>query len=218
MKRKRLLVINPNSNAAVTSGIDASLDPLRQSLRADLVCETTSAGPFGIESDDDVAVAAGLMVRRVGSADADGFVIACYSDPGVARCREVTTRPVLGIQEGAARYCAERQLRFGVLALSSASIARHVAHIQHLGLEQFHAGERELGISVEQSASDPATRDKVMSAAQSLIQEAGAQAIVLGCAGMVRHRKPAEAALGVPVIDPVQAAVELAHGMVTRAD
>ena len=216
MKPKRLLVINPNSNVTVTSGIDASLDPLRQSLRAELVCETTSAGPFGIESDDDVAAAAGLMVRRVGSTDADGFVIACYSDPGVARCREVTTRPVLGIQEGAARYCAERRLRFGVLALSSASIARHVARIQNLGLEQFHAGEQALGISVEQSASDPATRDKVISAAQSLIQEEGAQAIVLGCAGMVRHREPAEAVLGVPVIDPVQAAVELVHGMIVQ--
>jgi allantoin racemase len=36
----------------------------------------------------------------------------------------------------------------------------------------------------------------------------------MGCTGMVRHRRPLEAALGVPVIDPIQAAVAMAIGAV----
>ncbi|MFX5718303.1 aspartate/glutamate racemase family protein [Acinetobacter baumannii] len=40
----------------------------------------------------------------------------------------------------------------------------------------------------------------------------GAGVIVMGCAGMARHRKPLEAALGIPVIDPTQAAVTMAIG------
>jgi allantoin racemase len=36
----------------------------------------------------------------------------------------------------------------------------------------------------------------------------------MGCAGMARHRAPLEAALGVPVIDPVHAAVAMAIGTV----
>src|SRR5215204_4967934 len=45
----------------------------------------------------------------------------------------------------------------------------------------------------------------------------GAETIVMGCAGMARHRKPLEAALGVPVVDPTQAAVTMALGAVAFA-
>ena len=34
----------------------------------------------------------------------------------------------------------------------------------------------------------------------------GADVLILGCAGMARHRENIERALGVPVIDPAQAA------------
>ncbi|MBT6087834.1 MAG: Asp/Glu racemase, partial [Rhodospirillaceae bacterium] len=42
----------------------------------------------------------------------------------------------------------------------------------------------------------------------------GASSIILGCAGMARHREPLEAEIGMPVIDPVQAAVTMAIGAV----
>jgi hypothetical protein len=39
---------------------------------------------------------------------------------------------------------------------------------------------------------------------RALKNEDGAGAIVMGCAGMARHRKPLEDALGIPVIDPTR--------------
>jgi Asp/Glu/hydantoin racemase len=36
----------------------------------------------------------------------------------------------------------------------------------------------------------------------------------MGCAGMARHRHQLEQALGIPVIDPTQAAVTMALGTV----
>ncbi|MBV9054460.1 MAG: Asp/Glu racemase, partial [Hyphomicrobiales bacterium] len=42
--------------------------------------------------------------------------------------------------------------------------------------------------------------------------EDGADAIIMGCAGMARHRRSLEEALGVPVIDPTQSAVAMAIG------
>jgi allantoin racemase len=38
--------------------------------------------------------------------------------------------------------------------------------------------------------------------------------LVMGCAGMARYRAPLEAELGVPVVDPTQAAVGLAISLV----
>jgi allantoin racemase len=44
------------------------------------------------------------------------------------------------------------------------------------------------------------------------VEKDGADVILKGCAGMVRHRRPLEDAVGIPVIDPTQAAVAIAIG------
>jgi Asp/Glu/hydantoin racemase len=54
----------------------------------------------------------------------------------------------------------------------------------------------------------------MINVARQLKEKDGAEAVVMGCAGMARHRRPLEEALGVPVIDPTQAAVVIALGAV----
>ena len=46
---------------------------------------------------------------------------------------------------------------------------------------------------------------------EALKSEDGADVLLLGCAGMARHRRTLQDRLGVPVVDPVQAAVGLAQ-------
>jgi allantoin racemase len=52
---------------------------------------------------------------------------------------------------------------------------------------------------------------------RELKERDGAAAVVMGCAGMARHRLALEQVLGVPVIDPTQAAVTIAIGTVQLA-
>jgi allantoin racemase len=203
----RILIINPNSNERVTDNLRESLEGYRAAASID--CVTLSDGPFGIESDQDVEKASGLVVARTcGETNYDAFVIACYSDPGLQDCRKRIAIPVFAMQESALKAAALGGRRFGVLALSDESIARHLPYIDSLGLRDQLAGELPLDISVEQSAADPATLDKVINAGRRLIDEFGAGALVLGCAGMAAIRESAESALTVPVIEPVRAAVE----------
>ena len=63
------------------------------------------------------------------------------------------------------------------------------------------------------SASEK-TLPRMIEVGRALKEQDGANAIVMGCAGMARHRKPLEDALGIPVIDPTQAAVTMALGAV----
>jgi len=213
MSERRLLVINPNSNPRVTAGIDASVDAdrLPGTLRID--CMTLDGAPFGIESAADidavVPMLAAAIDRRLGAYDA--VIIACYSDPGLQELRERFDKPLLGIQESAALLSASRERRFGVLALSAESVERHVAYIHRLGLAGLHAGERPINVSVDDAARDAGVLEPIVTAGRQLIDEDGAELLILGCAGMARHRRSAEARLGVPVIDPVQAAVTLAR-------
>jgi Asp/Glu/hydantoin racemase len=208
---RRLLVLNPNSNESVTRGLARALEPLAAELGIIVDVETLPGAPFGIESDEDIATVGPMVVDRFSEAsDYAACVIACYSDPGLDAAKVRVSMPVFGIHESAARFCAERGWRFGVLALGKESIDRHVAYVAGLGLADLHAGERPMDISVDQAANDPATLDKIVAAGRLLIDEDGAQCLVLGCAGLAAWREAAEAALGVPVIDPVIAAVQAA--------
>ena len=212
MKIRRVLVVNPNSNAEVTRGLRRALAPFdRPDLK--ITCQHIPEAPFGIESDEDVRTVGPLIVERIAEGkDFDGYVIACYSDPAVEDCRAITRKPVLGIQQSAVVTCLAFGGRFGVLALGPESIRRHLVYLRQLGLESHLAGERPLHISVDQAANDPDTGRQILQEGKLLIEETGARTLILGCAGLSCHRPAAEAALGVPVIDPTQAAVSLLMG------
>src|SRR5215212_9091145 len=208
----RILVVNPNSNETVTRGLADALKPLAFEGGPEIVCKTLAEGPYGIESQV-------LPLRRLVEADneSDAFVIACFSDPGLHVCRDGTGRPVFGIAECGVLAALARADRFGVIAIQQKSIGRHLRYLRQMGLTERLAGERPIEMSVAESAAGEKTLDRMIEVGCELRDRDGAETIVIGCAGMARHRKPLEAALGVPVIDPTQAAVTMALGAVAFA-
>ena len=214
-QRPRIRVVNPNSNEAVTRGLDAALAPLRFADGPQIVCSTLPEGPFGIETQAD-AESVAMPLRRLVETDnaSAAFVIACYSDPGLYVCREGTTRPVFGIAECGVLTALARAETFGVIAIAQRSVRRHIRYLRQMGLMERLAGERPLNMSVAETASGEGTLAKMIEVGRTLKNDDGAGAIVMGCAGMARHRKALEQALGIPVIDPTQAAVTMALGTV----
>jgi allantoin racemase len=215
MPRARIHVVNPNSNQIVTDGLQQALAPLMFADGPQIVCTTLGEGPFGIESQLHVEqVKAPLRHLVEGDNESDAFIIACYSDPGLHVCREGTRRPVFGIAESGVLTALARGDRFGVIAIAQRSIRRHVRYLREMGLTDRLAGERPLDMTVAETASGEGTLARMISVGRDLVEKDGADVIVMGCAGMARHRKPLEDALGVPVIDPTQAAVTMALGAV----
>ncbi|BAL77896.1 aspartate/glutamate racemase family protein [Bradyrhizobium cosmicum] len=215
MARPRILVINPNSNPAVTQGLEEALKPLGFDGGPEVVCQSLAEGPFGIESQADVdGVAMPLRKLVEGDNSSAAFVIACYSDPGLQVCREGTSRPVFGIAECGVLTALARAETFGVIAIAQRSIPRHMRYLRQMGLTERLAGERPLNMSVAETASGEGTLARMIEIGRALRDEDGARAIVMGCAGMARHRRPLEDALGIAVIDPTQAAVTMALGTV----
>jgi Asp/Glu/hydantoin racemase len=213
--RRRILVINPNSNEIVTEGLSEALAPICFEDGPEIACETLKEGPYGIETQEHVeSVTLPLRKLVAGRNDVDAFVIACYSDPGLHVCREATARPVFGINEAGVLTALARGERFGVIAIAQRSIRRHVRYMRQMGLTDRLAGERPLDMSVAETASGEGTLDKMIEVGGKLRDDDGADVVVMGCAGMARHRAPLEAALGIPVIDPTQAAVAMAIGAV----
>ena len=65
----------------------------------------------------------------------------------------------------------------------------------------------------ESAAGGDAVFARLALVGRSLRDDDGADVVVLGCAGMATHRAALEAELGVPVVDPVAAAVGTALGL-----
>lgn len=209
-----VLVINPNSNPAVTAGIDAALDPYRFVGGPAIETHTHAEGPFGIESQVDSDAVILPLVRLVESRpDVAAFVIACYSDPGLEACRSVSSVPVFGIQEAGVLTALSLGDRFGVLALSKASIDRHRRYLRRMGVLGRLSSERAVDLSVHASASGSDAPERLLEVGRALHRD-GADTVILGCAGMAAHREMLESAIGCPVIDPTLAAVAMALGRV----
>ena len=206
---RRVLVINPNSNESVTEGLRQTLCSYAADAQID--CSTLREGPFGIESDDDIESVKPLIVDKIeASPDYDAYVIACYSDPGLADCRRRFAKPVFGMQQSALEKAVATGGKFGVLALSEQSIARHLAYIDSLGFSDRLAGELALNITVDEAANDSSTMDRILACGRSLIDDYNASSLILGCAGMAQISSAAQRRLSVPVIEPTRAAVERA--------
>ena len=150
---ERIVVINPNSSAAVTAAIDRAVAPLRMAGGPEIDCVTLSEGPPGIESQAHVEQVVQPLCRLVGEhADAAAFVIACFSDPGLQLCREATDRPVLGIAECGLLTALTRGERCGILAILRTSVPRHLRYVRQLGLSERFAGDLPLGLGVAELA------------------------------------------------------------------
>lgn len=204
-----ILVINPNSSVSVTQSMEACLGLVRAATHHRITCTELAKSPAGIETDAHVADVIPNIVEAVDAASADAFVLACFSDPGIAAVRKTTTRPVVGIAEAA--YLAALGLgdRFGIVSLGQSSIDRHLRYLKHLGFNRRLAGDRSIDMTVvELMAGDVV--ETVARTAKRLRDEDGANVVILGCAGLGGYRRAMEDLLGMPVIDPVQAGVALA--------
>ncbi len=208
----RIIVINPNSTAAVTDDIDTALDDLRADTNAEFECLTLSDGPPGIETQRHVDSVVMPLCRLIESCDnrASAFVVACFSDPGLHAARETTRKPVLGIAESGLLTALTLGDRVGVIAILAGSIPRHSRFIRAMGIEGRIAGELPVGLGVTELADDNVTFGRLTDVGRRLAEEKGADVLVMGCAGMARYRTRLEDALALPVIDPTQAAAGMA--------
>jgi Asp/Glu/hydantoin racemase len=211
-----ILVINPNSTKAVTRGIDEACAPLRMPGGPVIDCVTLKEGPPGIETQQHVdgVIPPLLSLVKKNEKKYSAFVIACYSDPGLHSLREATQKPVLGISECGILTALTLGQKFGVIAILKQSIPRHLRYVGALGVSERLAGERPVGLRVTELNDSKKTLSRMIEVGAALRDTDGADVVVMGCAGMARYRKPLQDGIGIPVVEPTQAAVAMAIGRV----
>ena len=202
----RILVINPNSSTQTTAAMEEGIASLRVQGGAAIECVTMAEGPPGIETQEHVESVVLPLARLIEREPAALYVIACFSDPGIHLAREVARAPVIGIAESAFLLAMGLGQKFGIVAILERSIPRHMRYVRQLGLTGFLAGDRSINSGVA-GLSGPGVVERIVEIGRRLRDEDGADVLILGCASMGRYRSAIEDQLGIPVVDPAQAAV-----------
>ena len=210
-------LINPNTTAAMTAKIGAAAE--RVAAAGTRISATNpEAGPVSIESHFDEAISAvGVLdeIRRGDAQGVDAHVIACFGDPGLLAARELSAAPVIGIAEAAFHFAALISTRFSVVTTlgRTAIIAEQLLH--NYGFAQHCRRVRAAEIPVLELELDSACAlERIIAECRRAKAEDGIGAIVLGCAGMAEHSAEIGAAVGLPIVDGVSAAVKLAESLV----
>jgi Asp/Glu/hydantoin racemase len=213
---ERILVVNPNTTRSCTDGIALALAGFAAPGAPRFDVMQLETGPPAIVTWRDWFSVAEPLCRLVEREPAAAYVIACVSDPGVDAVRTVTRAPVFGPLRSAVAAALARADRFGIIAFGDASVARQLRTLAAMGVEARLAGHVPLNLPMETLTDPVAPRAALREAARRIVS-AGAEAVILGCAGMAGHRAAVEDACGVPVIEPCQAAAALALQAVVAA-
>lgn len=214
----RILVINPNTTLSMTEKIG---DAARfvAAPGTEITAVSPDKGPVSIEGHYDEAYCVPGVVETAiqGSGDGyDGFVLACFDDPGLHSCRTAVAQPVVGICEAAMHSATMIASSFSVVS----TLARSVPVIEDLGLR--YGMERRLKrvwaadipvLALEEEGSD--ARERVRDAVIRAVKEDQSECVILGCAGMADLTTWLTKETGVPVLDGVACAVKMVEGLIS---
>ena len=205
---REVLLLNPNSSQAVTDGISAAVAAFHRPGDIEIVCETVAEGPPGIETQAHVDAASAHIRAHLATRTRapDALVVACFSDPGLTAVQEETDLAAYGIAQCGLLHAAAAGAPVGIIAIRPASVPRHLRYARALGLEGLIAGDLPLDLGVSELQAGEAVLARMRTVGAELRGRYGARSLVLGCAGMAQYRASLQADLGLPVIDPCQAA------------
>ena len=211
----RIHVINPNTTASMTKKIGVAAKAAA-SPGVEVRAVNPDFGPPSIEGYFDEAFSVpGLLAEVAKAPDADAFVIACFDDTGLEAARCATEAPVIGMGEAAFHMASLIAEKFSVVTTLARSIAPIERNLVKYGLAGRCGRVRASNVPVlalEEPGSD--ARRMIEAEIKRALAEDGAEAIVLGCAGMTDLVRDLERSVGAPVLDGVACAVSLAESLV----
>ena len=214
----RITLINPNTTRAMTDTIGSCARAVA-AAGTEITAVSPTMGPASIESHYDEALSVPGILEQIalGEQDgAEGYVIACFGDPGLDAARELATGPVVGIAEAAMHLATLLGRRFAVITTLSRTVGRAEDLVRQYGFSERCDAVHAVDIPVLE-LDDPASDARAAVTAQAMLAmtRPGVDSIVLGCAGMADLCTAISEEIGIPVIDGVAAATKLVESLVT---
>ncbi|MFX1331181.1 MAG: aspartate/glutamate racemase family protein [Promethearchaeota archaeon] len=182
---------------------------------------TPKFGTHSVESHVDEAYNAPFILEQIVKAEKDGcdaIVIDCACDPILDAAREVCQVPVVAPRNSALHVALTLGTKFSIIAVQGQSLLRCMQEgVRKEGLESFCASVRYLTMPVLDISKNPRhTQEELLKMCKRVIEEDGADVIVLGCTALSHEvdLEPIMKETGVPVLDPWVIAIQMARTLV----
>ncbi|ARH93902.1 aspartate/glutamate racemase family protein [Streptomyces sp. MOE7] len=211
----RILVMNPNTTVSMTASIRATATAAA-APGTEILATEPLWGPESIEGHFEGYLSAAAVLDRLATLGIpfDALVMAGFGEPGREGAQELLDVPVLDITESAAQMAMMLGHAYGVVTTLDRAVPQIQDRLLTAGLLQRCAAVRGTGLGVLELEEDPARTVEVIIETAREVVRAGAEVICLGCGGMAGLDAEVAAALGVPVVDGVAAAVKFAEAVV----
>jgi allantoin racemase len=209
----RILVDNANTTQAVTETVAREARAVA-SPGTEIVAVTASFGASVISTRTENAIAehalVGLMATHHRGCDA--AVIGVSYDTGLRAARELLPIPVVGMTEAGCLTACMLGGRFGIVTFGRRTLPVYRELIELYGLGGRLAGLRAIEAAALDIYRDPTIAEtELVAEALRLVEEDGAEAVILSGAAMAGMPRKLQSAVPVPLIDGVGCAVRHAE-------
>lgn len=173
-------------------------------------------GPVSAEGYLESYITAAAVLEKLSDLTEafDAVVMAGFGEHGREGARQLLDIPVVDITEASAQLAALVGHRFGVVTTLDTTVEVIRDSMRNSGSLRRCVGIAATNVPVGDIHTDVEESIQAVVASSRTLMEAGADVIVLGCAGFAGLDPVLESALGVPVIDSVAAGVALAEALV----
>jgi Hydantoin racemase len=202
--------LNPNGNPVVNGLLhEVALRVLPKGTAVKVL--NPAGSPLSIETPADRAVAEPLAIEILaGNPRFDAYVMACFDDIALKAGRRLLRAPVVGAVEASVAFARLRADRFTIVTTVDTAVPGIRRVLSDLGAES-RCMVRAAGMGVAAAASGDDVADRQLDMAIELARDQdGAEAIILGSAGLAGRAGKLQKKHGLPVIDAMEAAIRLA--------
>ena len=192
-------------------------EKLQAFLSPGVELETRSdyGGPESIESmwEEYLSVPGTMdLAVRLEREGFDALIPGCFGDPGLDGIREIVSIPVVGPGQAGMTVAAMLGHRFSIVTVVE-NIIRPLENLALLhGYASKLASVRQIGIPVLELNNDPDyTYHRAIEVCRETIEKDRADVLVMGCGTLSFRSEELAAELGVPVVNPLRAALRMAE-------
>lgn len=214
----KIKVINPNTTLTMTEKIGEAAAAVA-AAGTEIVAVSPQGGPASIEGHYDEAFATLGVIEEVRKGEAegfDGYVIACFGDPGLHAAREIARGPVIGMAEAAMHAATMISDHFSIVSTLERGVAATEHLVQRYGMTEKCRRVRTAGMAVlDLEVEGSNARSLIIDECRRALVEDRSDSVVLGCAGMADLCRIVAEAIQAPAIDGVAAAVKMVEGLVS---
>lgn len=212
----RILVVNVNTTESMTRAIG---DSARQAASpgTEIIELTPQFGAESCEGNFESYLAALAVMDRVVNYPEpfDAVIQAGYGEHGREGLQELLEVPVVDITEAAASTAQFLGHKYSVVTTLDRAVPLIEDRLKLAGLTDRLASVRASGLGVLELESDPERAvSAIVEQSRLAVEQDKAEVICLGCGGMAELEEQVRQATGVPIVDGVRAAVEIAESLV----